>query len=1649
MLSITACAILLASLLTMTAYAVYEDMTWQTLNENSSCVQPYTDYESVFDKTKELYLFEDYENDLKTLCGQFPDLVHLEIAGYSELGRPLYVMVMGSDSAPNRMFVLGTTHAREYTGAQLSVLQIEFYLHNYENGVVNGERICDLLDRCQMYFLPMHNPDGAMLSMQGLASLDSDYAYGSLDESERKELTEFLKSQLDVMHASCEADANYHDSDADLYSLNPDPDRSDAFIYWKSNIRGVDLHYSMYDEWMLEKWKTGSWYYNSQESHFSAPSWECYCGTTGRDTEGISLSAENIALNNYINEVKPNFFISYHTASNQVQWNYGYGKMENGEALRTAAGDISERLGKLTGFQVSNASNPHIGHPGWFIYNSQNYMDTCGYGVTLELASRQYLNSVGGRAANYMDAPPTQVIQVTDDVVTDTGLIKYSLWTTCKYTPLSISQYIMDNRLIEEAGRLSGETSETGERPDTEIISILGQNVGQPDGINIMVGGRLLENVERFGTFVPGKASVSAVTAGDILHEGAELCSQDYLVTKEKAYIGKNSTVRFKYTKTGGEKAYACFTVQRLVPVTEVAGMEVEMVDLPQTDGCTRESPTVLVGKGEKNTVTLDAFRSTLKKTDVTVTDAYEAELYTDSTCQVKADEIPLSVGDNDVYLSVASENPEDRAWYRMKIVVPALSNDAGIKEVPSGGIQRGWRLTEHAGTKADPDELEVRVNGTLFGGSTARKLSAFAATRNPEATYQLYSDAAFAEPIESFTLQGGYDSTGFEKTVYLNVVSADGKVARYTKVTFRSWQELLTIDGKEPVFLGLKDASKANASTNPMCLEISLTRSQALENWVHLPRGNGEFLGNYPDVRYTTYDDGSGEEALVIQNKSVTTDNTVPDGYDAYYQVSVWHEDSTKVFYQIQIKFSDVSSEKTETGIESPGSGMPCTWELERRTGDPEDPDILEIRCNAAYFGTTTVRNSKAIAIPKNPRSGVELYEDALFSSQPSDSFTMQGTYEGGYIKTVGLKVTSEDGSRERYYKVNIRCYQELLSVVGMEPVWLGQNISDKGNASGNQMELYLQLDEETIDGFQVNTYPEAITGALLLYDGRSIGAGSEPLWVQNTSYKADTTGGRSGYLKLAVQNGNSKCYYTVWVGTADYGQTQPEELGLYEPEGDNNLRRTWTLTEASGTVSDPDVLEVRGNAAYFGTSTVRKLETIAVCHADSTVTMYSDEGFTEEITGFTMDGSNYAGGFIETVYAKVTSGDGEASRYYRIDLKCCQELAQIAGVDVEYDGAEKKSGGNASANRMILTVELPEEIIESISSYPDVQYVMYDKGLPTVDNNQGAWRNAEKAVSDGWTEPSGGAENYSGAYKIQITYRGANCQYLIWVSSKSHEHEWEEEGVTIIPASCVTEGLVEYGCTKCDAFRREAMPALGHDWSDWAEMKEGRIPSKGTPSEATPSDAQAGKWYIRECGRCHKQETRFVEGPPPAAPDEPDIPEEEDIQDEPDIPEEKDIPEKPDIPVKPVIPPRKKNTESSFVLVRASAKPAALQGIWTLTNRGWTFRTEERGYAEEWAYICNPYANASVGHPAADWFRFDKDGLMVTGWFTDKDGLRYYLDTQSDGRKGALLTGWNKIDGTWYYFNTASDGTRGRMFVDTVTPDGYKVDSEGAWVR
>lgn len=114
---------------------------------------------------------------------------------------------------------------------------------------------------------------------------------------------------------------------------------------------------------------------------------------------------------------------------------------------------------------------------------------------------------------------------------------------------------------------------------------------------------------------------------------------------------------------------------------------------------------------------------------------------------------------------------------------------------------------------------------------------------------------------------------------------------------------------------------------------------------------------------------------------------------------------------------------------------------------------------------------------------------------------------------------------------------------------------------------------------------------------------------------------------------------------------------------------------------------------------------------------------------------------------------------------------------------------------------------------------------------------------------------------------------------------------------------------------------------------------------------------------------------------------------------------------------------------------------GKWIKNEKGWWYQRIDGTWPhDEWCEL------EYLGRK--EWYYFDKNGYVVSGWLK-WNGCYFYLNPISDGWFGRMETGWKKIDGKWYYLEPVSGQNKGHLFVNTVTPDGYKVDSNGAWME
>lgn len=87
------------------------------------------------------------------------------------------------------------------------------------------------------------------------------------------------------------------------------------------------------------------------------------------------------------------------------------------------------------------------------------------------------------------------------------------------------------------------------------------------------------------------------------------------------------------------------------------------------------------------------------------------------------------------------------------------------------------------------------------------------------------------------------------------------------------------------------------------------------------------------------------------------------------------------------------------------------------------------------------------------------------------------------------------------------------------------------------------------------------------------------------------------------------------------------------------------------------------------------------------------------------------------------------------------------------------------------------------------------------------------------------------------------------------------------------------------------------------------------------------------------------------------------------------------------------------------------------------------------------NVFLTDGVKSSVVDYYYFDLNGNMVTGWYIDLKGNTYYLQTD-EKELGRMARGWTKINGDYYYFSD-----NGMLLRDSITPDGFHVDAMGKW--
>jgi len=255
---------------------------------------------------KNVYDHSNMEKDLIALVEKYPSKMELLTLGKSVEGRILYGAKLGNGS--KQLLVSAGFHGREWMTSYLIVNFIELYLrYGEENKKLDGYDVGKLMKETTLYFVPMVNPDGIDLVLNGVGDRD------------RTRLVEMNEG-------------------------------SEDFSRWKANINGVDPNRQFNADWEET---------DSKEN----PSFENYKGSAPLN------QPESKYLENFTLKINPDIVLAYHLSGSVIFWFYNQTKDQYKRDYKLAK-KIGKITGyKLV--DETDSDNIAAGYKDWFVKDFQ------------------------------------------------------------------------------------------------------------------------------------------------------------------------------------------------------------------------------------------------------------------------------------------------------------------------------------------------------------------------------------------------------------------------------------------------------------------------------------------------------------------------------------------------------------------------------------------------------------------------------------------------------------------------------------------------------------------------------------------------------------------------------------------------------------------------------------------------------------------------------------------------------------------------------------------------------------------------------------------------------------------------------------------------------------------------------------------------------------------------------------------------------------------------------------------------------------------------------------------------------------------------------------------------------------------------------
>ncbi|WP_027624401.1 M14 family metallopeptidase [Clostridium lundense] len=268
------------------------------------------------------YTYDVLRRDIEGLKTRYP-FITVGVAGKSVLGKNLYYLKLGV--GPNQVFYNAAHHALEWITSPLLMKFAENFANNYALGrKMRGYDVADIWSRSSIYIMPMVNPDGVDLVLNGL-SKDNPY-YDQLIVW-NKGSTDFSKD-------------------------------------WEANNRGVDLNHNYNASWQKSK-EAEKMYgvYGPGPTRYSGPYPES--------------EPETQTVVKFTRDHNFRLVLAYHSQGEVIYWQYD--GITPPDSRR-----IGELFSKVSGYSLAEAAGitAYAGYKDWFIeeYRRPGYTIEVGKG---------------------------------------------------------------------------------------------------------------------------------------------------------------------------------------------------------------------------------------------------------------------------------------------------------------------------------------------------------------------------------------------------------------------------------------------------------------------------------------------------------------------------------------------------------------------------------------------------------------------------------------------------------------------------------------------------------------------------------------------------------------------------------------------------------------------------------------------------------------------------------------------------------------------------------------------------------------------------------------------------------------------------------------------------------------------------------------------------------------------------------------------------------------------------------------------------------------------------------------------------------------------------------------------------------------------